>query len=290
MKRGKGYFLRLLGDRTLAEVRKYYIGMSINQINPNSVIGRYIENTKALTKIVQVPIEKNGSELGPPKLLVAVSQNSWKEFEKVIATPYFMTVTGHANIIHKDRFYSFGGQISDVQILSENTPMPFLILKTTEADRLSYYLSRIPNQGEYGWGTALKLPWLNGNGQYCAQGGYSCCTHWIGNIPIGDKLVNEYKFPSRDGSVSNAKVKKLEEFDGPIYLKRIWKVPGHEQLASAIGMEEANLLGNFASPGWVIQSLMGAASTDRVPVIFVMTPDHTTTIPEISQFNFEYPH
>ena len=278
---------RVLGVRTLSEVRERIIGESIEKVSPDSLIGQYLKETGARSQIIRVPLVKGGAELGPPKLLVAVGPESFASLQKLLSTEHYLSVMGHANLLHRNQFWSYGGGPSSALALPKaGTPLPLLLLSTTESERLHRYL--VETTKEQTWYSALKQPWqLPG---YCAKGGYSCCTHWIGNIPIGDKMVNEYKFPAYDRPANEANIKPLEAYvGGSETLRKIWKVPGHEQLASAIGLEENNLVGEFASPGWVIQTLMGSGSTERVPVILVSTLDHRGELPKIEEFVFEMP-
>jgi len=143
---------------------------------------------------------------------------------------------------------------------------------------------------------------------YCKTGGYSCCTHWIGNIPIGDTLVSEYTLPGteeyliKNGQyvVKNgiyqmkysapviAKLKPWEPKDNKQeLLTKIWKVPGNMQLSEVIGQKAANGRGEFASPGWVIRTLMGPTAQERVPVIFYVVNDHQVAIPDAPTFHYE---
>ena len=283
-----GSLHRVLGERTLEEIRTRYIGESIEKIAPESLVGKYLAETGARSKIIRVPLVQGGEVLGPAKLLVAVGPESFAQLQALLNSENYVTVMGHANVLHRNKFWSCGGGATrELNLPNLGTPLPLLLLSTTESARLHRYL--IGTSSAFGWVNPLKQPWqLPG---YCAKGGYSCCTHWIGNIPIGDKLVDEYKFPGYDRPADEAKIQALAPYEGGTpELRKIWKVPGHEQLASAIGLEENNLVGEFASPGWVIQTLMAAASAERVPVILVSTADHRAELPDIANFVFERPH
>jgi hypothetical protein len=143
------------------------------------------------------------------------------------------------------------------------------------------------------WQNKLKQPWMIES--YCARGGYTCCTHWIGNIPIGDKRVQNYYFPAGDFDRDNhplgitkplvAYTPKNKEEER---LTKIWKAPGHEQFSGAIGVQYSNIDGEMASPGWVIQTLLGATAEERVPIVFVMTQNHKKSLRSF-QLNFEEP-
>lgn len=135
---------------------------------------------------------------------------------------------------------------------------------------------------------------------YCANGGYGSCTHWVGEMPIGEKIVGTYSMP---GAVGDDPYSKPEEgvpvglqtqavgtFNGfyvkmwdtftPIGTKEradrlariVWKQnAGNEQFWSMVGDKNAVALdhGEFANPGWVAYNLLANSDQDRVPVVFL---------------------
>src|SRR5690606_16617256 len=120
---------------------------------------------------------------------------------------------------------------------------------------------------------------------YCAAGGYTCCTHWIGNIPIGDKKVSSYSFPGNvDEHAGNARGtgpqrQKLKPYDYPNPLMQlVWQVPGNEQLADVLGVHRSKMSGELAKSGWVLHTLAGAVGRDRVPVVFYFVSNHKDEI------------
>ncbi|MFZ4714728.1 MAG: hypothetical protein ACOYL6_13510 [Bacteriovoracaceae bacterium] len=285
---GEDRLIRLMGDRTLAEVRKLYMGSELGAISADSLIGKYIEETGAKTKVIQYKVKPDSEMVGPPKVVVAVSAASFEAFKKIVKQDYAMSVLGHANVMFRGDLITFGAQKAEFRLPGNNTPLPFLMMKSSESERFSRYMNLVVQRSDESWNGTTKVPWrLPG---YCAQGGYQCCTHWLGNVPIGDLYVNEYKFPGRFENNQPAQIQPLAPYESAdAEIKTIWKVPGHQQLASAIGEERSNLQGQFASPGWVIQTLLGKTDNKRVPVIFWVTPDHTVDIPDNYNFNFENP-
>lgn len=291
----------VLGELTLAETHEMFYGGNIQAVSPDSLLGKYIQRSGARTRLIRVPLKFNNyAELGNEKLVVAVSANSFEEFQKtILSNLHYMSVVGHANIMHNGSFYAYTGNKSPIRAPGVNTPIPMLLLKTSEALRLNRYMEAATLPVYASWYTTLKQPWrLPG---YSAQGAYGCCTHWIGNIPIGDTLVRSYRFPGqagydRGGVVAPGGVAAEQELrpyqplanDAPV-ITQIWKAPGHQQLAQVIDQDRANVDGELASPGWVIQTLLGPTSNERVPVIFLMTNDHQQEIPEQPVFNFENP-
>lgn len=285
---GEDRWYRLLGDRSLKEVQKLYMGDNIKAIAPDSLIGKYLSETGAKIKVVRAPIKPGSTTLGEEKILIAVSPTSLEQFQKIIEQPYSMSVLGHAYVLHRGNVITHGADKSAFRLPSVNTPLPFLMLKTSESERLNRYMELVVERKGESWYGSLKQPWkLPG---YCATGGYTCCTHWLGNIPIGDLRVDTYKFPGSFENNQPAQMKVLDQYESTDEkIKQIWKVPGHQQLSSAIGQEQTNLVGQFSSSGWVIQTLLSKVENERVPVIFYVTADHTLEIPDNFQFNFEAP-
>lgn len=286
---------KILGDLSVTEVHQMFYGNNALKPTETSLIGQYLALTQAQTKIMQFPAVHGKPELGPAKLVVTVSAESFEQFKSIVlSNNHFMTVVGHANVIHNGSFYSYGGTKSDIRATGIGTPFPLLLVKTTEAQRLTRYmeLTTDPNYKDWYGNNPLKKPWYLEN--YCARGGYECCTHWLGNIPIGDKLVNEYSFPGKvdHGAGELPRSQPLKEYQidpNNENLKNVWKVPGHQQLSNLIGQKEANDIGEMASPGYVIHTLMGPTKAAYVPVVFIMTADHKAPIPEKPLLEFEMP-
>lgn len=282
----------ILGDLSLEETHILFYGGDINSISPTSLIGQYLARTGSQTSFRAFPKKYGKKALGQKRLVVAVSADSFADFKKLIlSNMHYMSVVGHANVLHKGKFYSFGGGKSEIRALGVDTPMPLVVVKTSEAQRLTRYMDLTANKLFNGWWNGLKQPWELTD--YCATGGYSCCTHWIGNIPIGDKLVNAYTFPPEDRSGDDPVTQDLKPYaprnKEEKKLVHVWKAPGHEQFADVIGQHEANVIGEMASPGYVIHTLLGPTSTERVPVVFMMTTDHKAKLDNNSRLSYEQP-
>ena len=156
--------------------------------------------------------------------------------------------------------------------------------------------------------TMAQQPWgLRGEdgNLFCKSSGYSSCTHWIANIPIGDETVKVYKFPGNvDGYAGSAvdsksQITKLTPYKvDPAYplvvrdlIQRTWTIPGQKQFVEVLGKKElsASLRGEYANPGYVATRLVGHVSRERMPVVFISLPDHRTPIdpnfdPKISAY------
>jgi hypothetical protein len=294
---------RMLGSLTLSETRVVYMGKdgSGTEFTPDSLIGKYVAESGASVKLMDVP-DMNGTRDYPEKkLFVAVSAESFPLFHKYFSGRTFMSSLGHGAVLQGQLVTDVWGNTSELRAMREMTPLPMVILKTSEGERLHRYLETATQARYKNWNNALKQPWLlrNSKGeQYVHTGGYHCCTNYWGNMPIGDKLVDAYALPlvNEWGGNPNAVRQpivehKLVQWDNAdeAALKNIWTVPGHQQVSDVLGHLERNVNGEFASPGWVIQTLMGETPSDRAPVIFIFMNDHKSEIPDKPALHYERP-
>lgn len=285
----------ILGDLSLQETQVLFYGGDVQHPTEGSLLGQYLKQTGAKTKMVGFAKKYREADLGPEKLVVAVSPQTFEKFKEIIlSNHHFMTVVGHANVIHGGNFYNYNGQKSEIRALGQGTPFPLLILKTTESQRMTRYMDLTTDPRYSSWigQNPLKKPWYLEN--YCAKGGYECCTHWLGNIPLGDQLVKEYSFPPSEygQAPKGPQIKPLQDYittEQNSVLKTVWKNPGHMQLSEMMGQKEANVTGEMASPGYVLHTMIGPTSAERIPLVFWMTNDHTTEIPIVPTLNYEQP-
>ncbi len=292
---------RLLGDMTLEEVQELTYGKNPLKPSPESLLGRYIAETGATTMVRSFKKSPTSSALGPKRLVVSISQESMPVYKKYFDRLEYMSVINHAQIVHGGGLYDYaGGATQDFQLPgTEFKILPTVLLKSTESMRLDQFLAADEKYRTqtHGWTNEAQQPWLLGN--YCARSAYANCTQKIGNMPIGDKLVNTYEFPGATDQWAEHRLpndkgaprrQKLRPYEHPDPLiKRVWKVPGNQQFADLIGEQKANLKSEFANPGWVIQHLSGTTTVERVPVVFVVRPDHRQAIPKDFTPQFETP-
>ena len=252
-------------------------------------LNQYVRETGASVRKMAFPKIQGGAEMGPERTVLALSAASFASFVQHFSDLDMFSTMGHGNLLFKNSIYAYNGQRSDFRLPALNTPLPIVLLKPTEAQRFGTYMNLIVQFGG-SWSSKLKQPWQI-PGYMSAQGGYHCCIHWIGNIPIGDKLVEEYSLPGGDNQPPRiAKLSPYQPRDQQDqWAAQVWTYPGHEQLADTLGQKDANLRGEFASAGWVIQSLLGGTSTERVPLVFIVTNDHQAPIPDHPQLNYEQP-
>ncbi len=193
------------------------------------------------------------------------------------------------------------------------TILPIITLSTTEAANVQNYgdLGSIDQKlTKYPWGYSAKVKGeMKKN--YCIQGGYASCTHWWFEMPVGDTLVDKYRMPKANGDdqygrsddglsdrdrsrVREKKVGRYTHFstlyEGDIKIENeqrdhrlvrmVWgQGKGHMQLWQTLGIPKSALDdGSGANPGWVLYTLVGKASPERVPVVLVVRDDATEAI------------
>ncbi len=277
--------LRALGDNSVDEMKRLFVGDDIHEIDPASLVAKYIKATGATTKIHRFPIAPGSQKLGEERLLVSVGPDSLEQFESKFSAPELFAMLGHALLFYQGEVV--GIQFSEFRMPHLGSVLPFVVLKTTEGQRMERFIE-LQRTFNGGWGNAATTPWvLEG---YCATGGYPCCTRWIGDMPIGDRLVNSYSFPGRteNGEPPVTQTLRAYEHENPL-VHQVWAIPGHEQFADAVGQRKANLRGEFASTGWVFQTLLGPTTNQRVPVVMYVSEDHTQPIPDEFVPQYEQP-
>ncbi len=289
---------RVLGDMTLKEVQLLTYGKDPLNPSPQSLLGKYIAETGAQTAIKNFSLGPKRKNSTQARLVVAVSEASFARYLELFKKPNFLI---HVHTPQQGTLYvaqnglhgSYGSLTNELRLPSIGTIMPHILLSSKEANRSTNFFKLGGINGEL-----AQYPWELKNKDdvsYCARSGYSSCTHWFGNIPLGDKTVDGYKFPGRVDEHADYDVpegrqyKKLVPYDLKFLdteidaeearlVRLVWKTPGNEQLASVLGLERKNVAGEFASPGFVAVSLTAAAPVTRVPVVFLITSDHRLEI------------
>ncbi len=274
-------------------------GKDYLQPSKESLLGKYIAETGAQTITRKFWRAPDGSrlpphELGPARLIVPVSQATFPLFKKYFSSIHFLHLLHeHGNRVAFEGMRSGGdnwsGQNLDVefQFPGNGKITSPMILSSSEGLRAKKYfqLARL-FPGQYRDQSNLaRYPWyLRGaeRGAYCGAGAWATgCGTWIGNMPIGDELVDEYYFPAGDADGDGAIHPKLQNYvtkdlnlkpETEALLREVWTVPGHKQLAEILD-KGANRRGEFENAGWTSITFLGSASPKRVPVVFLFVDD-----------------
>lgn len=290
-------FLRALGDMTFEETQILLHGGDPLHPSPESLIGQYLEATGAATLIrrfTQVPNDYLSPIQGPERLVIAVSESSFGEYARLLLRPELFGVHAHALVSTNRLLFSYQHTGVEYRLPSPGYLLPQVLLKPTEAQRLklffdlnSYELRRGMSYGEQ---NRAMHPWSIPG--YCQRGAYVNCTHWIGNLPLGDERSSEIELPAGNEAVGATGIRSTlaaYESDEPV-LSRVWKSPTHASLSQLLGVHEHNMRGDMASPGYVIHTLLGEAIQARVPFAVLVVPDHTVPIPPNFLYTVEEAH
>ena len=293
---------RAFGDMEFSEVKMLYYGADFRTPSPDSLLGQYLAESGAKTLVRTFRLSPRTEEQGPPRLVVALSAASFESYKKFFTRYDMVSIIGHAHMIQNSKLTSYNYRFSEMRLPSPGNILPGVLLKTTEGQRMDQFFRLIQKSagGNGNWNNPVMMPWTLDN--YCATGAFVNCTHWIGNMPIGDDLVTQYILPgATDGYASNhisknpivdaaPRVRELiaHKSADPL-MQRVYRVPGNKQFSDVLGQSEGNGRGDFANPGWVIQTLIGPTTNDRVPVVFYIVPDHQSPIRENFVPEFEAP-
>ncbi|NCN42339.1 hypothetical protein GW916_13945 [bacterium] len=189
---------RAVGEKTLEESKLLLYGKSLKKPSEDSLMGRYMAEAKASS--IQRGFPSGVSETskkGLPKLTVAIDGgDSAKLFEKYFFQAEFLyhlhtPQQGTMHFVHQGREGSYASykSVFSASRPSSGTMLPLIVLSSREAERVRMYFSL----GKINQSLA-KTPW-SVYGDYVPNGGYECCTHWFGEMPLGDELVKKYRFP-----------------------------------------------------------------------------------------------
>lgn len=300
----------VLGKMTLKEVQETIYGNDPLNPSPESLIGRYLQETgaaKVRRSFSKGPEHPN--EQGSERLVVAVSADSFGVFSKYFAKINYLLhihTPGQGTLMlgHNGRAGTYGSHFTEthpqyinmepaqIQVAIDGstlrfpglgTIMPTILLSTSEGNRAQNFFKLASVDAN-----SARHPWTLKDAQnnpYCAMGGYNSCTHWFGNIPVGDKTTNSYTLPGKiDQHAYNnvpvgAQEKPLVAYTNTNDLIRlVWTVPGQEQLHTVLGLQAQQVAGELANPGYVAVSLTSQTPVERMPVVFLAVQDHRTPI------------
>lgn len=283
---------QMMGEITLSELQTLIHGGDPLNPTPESLLGQYIARTQSATLVRQFPQGPNATTLGSPKLAIALSAQSWPVYIELFGIPNFLIhvhdpMQGTLHLGFNKKYGNYANLASDLRFPRIGSILPHALFSSTEAERMNLFLIA----SRMGFYSENQFPWSlvdDQNRNYCARGGYNSCTHWVGNMPIGDRRVDAYSLPGRvDQYASNLdqshdaspKTQSLiPHHHKARIVQLVWKTPGHEQFADVMGLNAQNLAGELANPGYVAFSLIGHTTAERVPFVFVAVENHQTPL------------
>ncbi len=199
---------RALGEKNLDEVAQLLHGGDFKNPSPESLMGRYLAESNASKVLRGFPSDvAEDSAVGAEKLAVMISGTNGNDilFKKYFDQPEFLyhyhtPGQGTLYFMHhgKQGSYAAYKSVMDIARPRDGSLFPMIVLSSKEAERARLYFTLGSSSQNH-----AKIPWNYPN--YCAKGGYTSCTHWWGEMPLGEGLVDEYRFPGNaDSHAGNA--------------------------------------------------------------------------------------
>lgn len=302
-----GSVYRALGENSLVETGIMFHGGNPLAPTADSILGKFIAKHTPATVVRKFAHGGTYAGVGPDKLVVAVDNSMMADFismmkDEHLFAHYHTPEQGTLMVLHQDNIVTYSGhrftlteKVNQLNESAYGTLIPTILLSGTESQRMTQFMTALrDNELMY----YAQQPWtLQG---YCAHGGYNSCTHWIGNIPIGDEKVTAYTVPGKVDDYANhslnadpqldklPRTQNLAPYDFPAnnqlseakkeLVKRIWKVPGNQQLSYLMGLGKAQERGELANPGWVANVFLSRLKADRSPVVFIFTDNAKTPL------------
>lgn len=239
-----------LGYKTLKDMQTLVYGQDPLNPSKESLIGRYLAESKAghiQRRFPRGPKAREG--IGEPKLTVALETSKRDLFLKYFDFPELLMhyhTPGQETLLiyfNKSKISYAGQNVKEQSPTSFTNPgmlLPIILLDTSEAERLSNYLQLEQLGGK------AKVPWELPN--YCAMGGYNSCTHWFGEMPIGEKRVDAYSFPGKvdEHAYSNSEMSKRPQISA---LQKYWKSSNYRLMLSYFRPQGGIYPGEAIDPG-----------------------------------------
>ncbi len=313
--------MRALGHMTFDESVDALIGSGgINRISSDSLVGRYLKAAKdagydVTTFVGEFQKGPGYQGRGGKKLYVSVDRNTGQFLEQVIGANPHLLMHNHTSGQGTLQMYHSAQSItyarydyqSSLNSVWAGSIIPVIPLSSTEASQVKNYFtlgSFDYKYAKYPWGFKKRDEQTQEMQEYCRSGGYSSCTHWIGEMPLGDKLVDNYSVPGYVDAYSDAtdttrglRTKAVGEFNvfnsnsstesigtesrTHRLARMVWlQGKGREQLWSVVGDKKAEGLdrGEWANPGWVLYNFLTRTTQQRVPVVFVVRNSATAPL------------
>ncbi len=279
---------RALGEMTLFETQMMVNGGNALAPTAESWLGKFISETGASTVVRRFETAPGSGQWSEERLVVAVDAATAEKWKNTFGNEHFFgqlhtPAQGTLLVTFEGKTASWNGGGNDFRMPTVGSLVPMLVLSSTEGGRASRYFTYGRDWNSFG---RIRNPW--NQAEYCVRGAYGSCTHWFGNIPIGDRLVTEYKFPGwvdhdpytpvterglHDPAPRIDTLNPYQLAESDEALREILRYPGHEQLSDVMGLTRQQLGAELANPGWVAYSVLGNTSADRLPVVFTFVQD-----------------
>lgn len=309
-------FSRLLPRLTQEQVVKRVMGNIPGEIAPNSLMGRFLAEAQKI-KGLPLAVERraffsppNQRNKIPQKWFIPIDASLFPLYQKYFSGDHFLThFHDHGQntlfITYNEKAGSYARFDRLPRMQNPNSLWPSILLSSAEANRMKMFVQmglKENDLAQYPWNLGDWDSKTNRPVRYVEEGYFTCCTHWFGNIPLGESRVDRYIFPGNDpSSVREAEpvVTKFgpntrSNFDDSAYNREefydntdtaleysqmVWTKPGHMQLWEVLGLKNSQITGELANPGYVAFALITKTKEDRVPFVFVTVREATDPLP-----------
>lgn len=296
-----------LGEMNLDELQIHVYGSDSANPEPESVLARFFAQVKAelgldlKAEMRSFYDEPQGANKGPEKLFVSINEQVYPIFQKYFVNEHFLIHThspsqGTLNISFNNENLSYAGQSKhgETRAGSENSMWPLIFFSSAEAQRAALYFRLGELSAADGYNIAKHPNYIldKNDKPYVKQGGYTCCTHWFGEMPLGEELVSEYRFPGQvdrhatnyvEGGSAAAIISPIGVPDKvingrvlplPALTHIVWKSRrGHMQMWQMLNLRDSLDNAELTNPGYILYALLGKTEARRVPLVFVFKHD-----------------
>ncbi len=319
----KEEMMHALGDMTVAEARINLVGeKGINEVSPDSVIGRYLSKAAELGHPVKTLVGKfltspRSTARGSERLFVSVDRKTAPLIEALIGkNPHFLVHNhtpgqGTLHLTHNGQDISYAkydgaGEIAGgTRYMEVDTMAPIIPLSSVEASNAMNYfeLGRLTRSARTKYPSSL-VDMTSGTPQlYMRPGAYTCCSHWFGEMAIGEKLVSKYSVPGQSDSYGRNQdplaVDQTKTRTAPVgsfthfsqhgdnieigtqsrtdrLTRMVWQSgKGSEQMWGMLGAKTQLSKAELTNPGYILYTLVATGDAARVPVVLIYRENAT---------------
>jgi hypothetical protein len=251
----------------------------------------YLAESNAEADYRSFQIRPGDATRGEPRLVINVSPQTWPIYLRHFGGRHIFENLSYANnqalSYMRWRGETFLGPVVAAMPPPGTIGLPILISENeaVRVHRALYIMSQYPGSHYGGYQYPFRVQGYGfPNFNY-----YQNCSAWPGLMMAGDRLVTQVEGPgnlehNRDAPPIVGQLTpypmppEIQPEDQEIF-RAVFSVPGHQTLWESWGFPLRD--GDFTSAGWFSHTLLGRASTERLPIVVNYTTDHTLPIPEI---------
>jgi hypothetical protein len=252
-----------------------------------SLLGRYITMTGAtvLRRSYPKSAAAQPGDVGPERLFVSVTEQSFPIFSRYFTNTYFLTHFHEPN--QKTLVAAFGNERGAYGRLENQYRFTYpgvmimpMLVTTAESQRAQKFFSLAKLARR--WFDVALFPWLLKNAMgtpYMSPGDEESRSDWFPNMPIGETV--ETRIPYDRATVYAAANTARAPITDPAFyemIESVWASPmGNTTLAKTLGIDQINL----KSSGRFAAAVLGSAGMECLPVVFRFVEFHSDLRPDI---------